>query len=1414
MNLNDSLRKKIMDPPGEHPRLEQIAEIVIPTSSGRYNYGTGYRISPSLVLTVRHLFEGIDHRSVITVRFSGAQDIDTVKATIVWIAEAPWIDIALLHLHWPDVPPPTSLVTFGHLHAARARRVPFLATGFPAFRQISRKSGNILRDSYQISGDIATQTNAKTGALELTRGGRVLATGPKWKGTSGAAVFVHNLLVGIISEADSDGALQAVPIVHATHSSAKTFPEGQELQSNLDWFRDLIAEEGLPTWTVPARRPTGEAERVRQIARRTSSLEGRKTELARLTEFSQSSSTYQWWIGAPWAGKTALAAFFASHPPSGIDVVAFFISRSEGAQTRQFQQAVCDQLASILDEPCPQWADQGALIALWNRAVEQAESTGRHLLLLVDGLDENDELPPIAALLPSDVGPYAHVLVLSRHEPPIPDQVVPEHPLRDQERCPRIMLSSSPHARLLRQRAVADLSSQLRIDIQARHMFGLLAAAGPLSADEAATVLDIHRIGKADIDRITHSAAGRALRISQPNVRKRYAFAHDVLRAVTIDELGTSAINNYRSLVHEWADSLADSQWPIETPDYLLEIYPTVLSTSREIRRLTALPTPERLKLWRNRQGHDAGAVRELEMALDALVDDDSPDVGIACALALRLQALRDLVSNLPPEIAEGWAALGHWDRAYHIAYSLRSDLDRQSSWAKLAIVAIQANEFERATDVAEQIKDPSSRAKVLARLASAVAYDGQIERAQSLLDRAEEAAADITDRDIRDRVLTVIASASADANDDERVNRLSRDIQLTFSSSEVQASYAASLAKRGDLLEAYYIAAEIADVVPSAAAVANTAVIAHQIGDYKFADRAFGDAVELARSVSDWAESQDALSAIAAALARSGRVEEMRAILETVDSPRAGDLAHIAIALSSAGKYDISLGIINRVTSPNVLARAKSEIAARMMQSGNVERASELFDEAKAATDRIRETYDRINILAEIAVVAADFGDSEHSVSFLDDAERAAKASRQPNRAGFLASVALASARAGDVGRAQALLNTLELSEQLDSSKDYPDGLLNDIATAAAEAGRWSEAEHVMACITDSKERQWALVNLAAVAARYNDSDRTDELASRLSSPQMRMWVIAKIAVEIAGTGRFTEALRRVGQLEVRDVKSWTLTRIAVTAGGLGDLTMVQEVVGYLHDPGQTILAMVEAAKSARDCGKHRCALALLPDIASHVDFLPEFDRRAWVYAEIASIAASLGSPRNAQVWLTRGKEIGRQIADPAVRNRILSRAILAEACTFGIGSAGELIKVIRGQESGAWLWSDLVVGLAHTVEVEYALDICHVIEDPLARAAALAAIAAAVAARGDLSLAGQLVDEAESYIITGMDVARTNLAAARIFDAATMVSEKRARRSLIKGLRSGVIGPWLARGILTDPSSLDRIMEIVLAN
>ena len=52
------------------------------------------------------------------------------------------------------------------------------------------------------------------------------------------------------------------------------------------------------------------------------SLQDREEELAELAGFCASDAFYAWWQAPPWAGKTALMSWFATHPPVNVDVVS------------------------------------------------------------------------------------------------------------------------------------------------------------------------------------------------------------------------------------------------------------------------------------------------------------------------------------------------------------------------------------------------------------------------------------------------------------------------------------------------------------------------------------------------------------------------------------------------------------------------------------------------------------------------------------------------------------------------------------------------------------------------------------------------------------------------------------------------------------------------------------------------------------------------------------------------------------------------------------------------------------------------------------------------------------------------------------------------------------------------------------
>ena len=88
-------------------------------------------------------------------------------------------------------------------------------------------------------------------------------------------------------------------------------------------------------------------EQVRDIA--PDALIGRDGELAEWAEFCAGPEAYAWWQAGPWAGKSALASWFVTHPPAGVDVVSFFITgRLAGqADSDAFLDAMIEQLNAL-----------------------------------------------------------------------------------------------------------------------------------------------------------------------------------------------------------------------------------------------------------------------------------------------------------------------------------------------------------------------------------------------------------------------------------------------------------------------------------------------------------------------------------------------------------------------------------------------------------------------------------------------------------------------------------------------------------------------------------------------------------------------------------------------------------------------------------------------------------------------------------------------------------------------------------------------------------------------------------------------------------------------------------------------------------------------------------------------------------
>jgi len=519
--------------------------------------------------------------------------------------------------------------------------------GYPAFMEEDRAGGGQVRETIDASGFVPVLSRLTGGLLSVQVSQRPRPLPPQgttlgqseWSGMSGAPVVADGFLLGVVSEhapREGSSSITATPLTaleaHPTHPRW-----GPGVANPGAWWARL----GVPGAHALRRLPARRAEpaywaTVREIRRRTSQLLGRKRELAEFAAFAAGAAGYRWLTGGPWTGKTALVAeaVTTALPPS-VDVIAYFLSRREAdADSNRFLAAVVPQLAYLLNED-PPVPDVDQFRSLWERAINRAEATGRHLLLVADGLDEDRRpggIPSVASLLPAHVGTHAHVLVTSRLKPDVPVG----HPLETISPVPLEPFPGAEHLAALARQEIDDLLHGEDQDLAAEVLGVLTAASGALTIDDLATLTaDLKSVTPAwarQVDRIITNKAARSL---QP-VGDRYQFAHGSLleQAQTAESLRPLRHPDYRRRIHRWADTWRAAGWPAlageegMTPRYLLDEYPATLADQ-----------PKRLGALLN-DGHWVAAVRHNvgvdRLAADLLtgLDMGIPDVELSASPA------------------------------------------------------------------------------------------------------------------------------------------------------------------------------------------------------------------------------------------------------------------------------------------------------------------------------------------------------------------------------------------------------------------------------------------------------------------------------------------------------------------------------------------------------------------------------------------------------------------------------------------------------------------------------------------------------------------------------------------------------------------------------------------------------------
>jgi len=667
--------------------VEVIADLGA-TAGDRYRYGSGCIVRGKTVLTAAHVVAGAVS---VVVRDTGKREYAaTVDSRFVGEVDGRGPDLALLEIDDPAFGPglpPIGLAVVDRDSASGEPVERCHAVGYPWFAETPSRIA--VRDTVDALGIVPVLSKLAAGLLnvqvsvapqELPPRETALAASP-WSGMSGAPVFAAGYLLGVVTEhapREGPSAITAVPLT-ALQADVAHPGWGSGVADPAAWWARLGVEGTGGLQRLPAPPPPQPAPPYRATLRefgwalhqRMPQLLGREQELRQIADFATSSEGYRWLVGGAFTGKSALLYEAVTVGlPDEVDVVCYFLSRrASDATGNGFLAAVVPQLAYLCEVDPPD-ANVHEYHALWEQAVQR----GRHLLLVVDGLDE-DLLPPlspsVASLLPGRGGGHAHVLVASRPMPMLPDLGSGEHPLNTTRPT---ALSPFAGAQQMAERArheIRDLTHGDGADLAVDVLGVLTAAAGPLSVRDLAalrsggqrapTAADRHRVRQ-----LVKERAARSLEQVGPADDEGYQFAHSsLLEYAQADE--DLRDPEYRQRIHHWAQRWRDAGWPAPaggeegTPRYLLETYPATLAQD-----------PQRLAQLVSDVGWVEAAVQSV--GVDRVLADLRPAAAVNPAgrtVAAVLAAVIGQAYNLrPPQLVDqpGYILRQLWMQAAELA--------------------------------------------------------------------------------------------------------------------------------------------------------------------------------------------------------------------------------------------------------------------------------------------------------------------------------------------------------------------------------------------------------------------------------------------------------------------------------------------------------------------------------------------------------------------------------------------------------------------------------------------------------------------------------------------------------------------------------------------------------------------------
>ena len=1206
------------------------------------------------------------------------------------------------------------------------------------------------RDLEQVTAHVPVAANRRQGTVAVYLDDPVPNTTDQgfspWEGMSGAAVWVSDRIVAVVAEhhaSEGTGRLTARRI----DSAYAKLPEPDRNQL-AGWLGLASArEEMADVVPIPPDQVLRSAylEQVRDVA--PDALSDRDAELAQWADFCAGPDAYSWWQASQWAGKTALAAWFVTHPPAGVEIVSFFITGRLYGQANgdAFLEAMIEQLNALRPVDGKFASTAGARVGTWLSLLAGvaagAEEQGRRLVVVVDGLDEDEAgatpvrgRPSISSLLPRRPPPGVRFIVTSRPDPGLPDDVPAEHPLR---LAVLHRLVASQVAEDLERRAQQELRDLLAGDETAVSVVGYIAGSGGgLSRDELSQLTGAPPY---KLDPVLRGVSGRSLETrtiayprAEPGPAPRvYLFGHETLRLTAEAQLGTE-LGRYRQLVHDWIASYASQGWPDTTPDFAIYGYRGLLVRTGDLARLSKIARdPQRHAYLLRATGSEYATVTEIATAQRLVADQDALDLRASVEFTVYRHAISIRSQHIPVGLPAAWARLGR---------------------------------FAHAESLARTIAKPDDQAEALTALVMALAQSGELDRAQNLA--------------------TTISDQERPYDDERWIDHRS----------EARARLAVSIAQSGDLDRAIELANTITNEMSLAQAAAGLTSVAVQSGDLARAARLSEATAVLALRVGyPYSEEIEAQLAVAAAQAGDiGRAEALIGeIIDEVD--RSDPLKALVTAVAQTGDLDWAIAIARTEQDPRCRGRALAELAVFVAKAGDLDLGETLARSAGGPDDRL-------DALTKLVGAAGRIGGPGWTARLVAEAEGLARDKDSGLGQEYaLTNLAVAIARTGDLDRAEALAFSISDADPLARTR-----AMMKLGPAVAEAGDPARAEALVRTITDPGLLTRTLTELIPVVAQAGSPEQAEAIARSLTDPFSQAQALTDLAYAVAQAGDNERAARLSADAEALartiiapDDLAQALATLTAVVGQAGDLDNASILADRISAPSRRAHALTWLIGLAARTGIPAQAARLADEAEALIRTIRPSDDQMKAFTRLISAALNAGdTARSARLAdevqalavdadgetnhpetlaalvavfakagdLDRAEGLALSISPPddqadsrsgsAMKTRLLLSRAASEAfdaLVIAAAAAGDLDRAERLAHSAPTPFSkehalaELVAASASAGDLDRAENLARNTGDPYDRTMAFTRLMTAIGRAGDRDRIAQLAAEAE---------------------------------------------------------------------